>query len=63
MPGALRIIREAAILYLQHAAEQCDSFTDPNALARFWRIKIGLLSHEVFQVGYLDTAYHLLRAK
>jgi len=60
-PVALRIIREAASLYLQQAAEQYDSFTDPSALARFWRIKIGSLSHEVFQVGYLDTAYRLLR--
>src|SRR5438093_11008065 len=60
-PVALRIIREAASLYLQQAAEQCDAFTDPSALARFWRLKIGSLLHEVFQVGYLDTAYHLLR--
>ena len=58
---ALRIIREAASLYLQQTAEQCDAFTDPSALARFWRIKIGALSHEVFQVAYLDTAYRLLR--
>ena len=47
-PAALRIIREAASLYLQQAAEQCDSFTDPSALARFWRKQIGSLSHEVF---------------
>src|SRR5262249_5714780 len=60
-PVALRIIREAASLYLQQTAEQYDSFTDPSALARFWRLKIGSLSHEVFQVGYLDTTYHLLR--
>jgi DNA repair protein RadC len=60
-PVALRIIREAASLYLQQAAEQYDSFTDPSALARFWRTKIGALAHEVFEVGYLDTAYRLLR--
>jgi len=60
-PVALRIIREATSLYLQQAAEQYDSFADPSALARFWRLKIGSLSHEVFQVGYLDTTYHLLR--
>jgi DNA repair protein RadC len=60
-PVALRIIREAASLYLQQAAEQHNAFADPDALARFWRAKVGALSHEVFQVGYLDTAYHLLR--
>lgn len=60
-PIALRIIRETASLYLQQSAEQCDSFTDPEALSRFWRAKIGALPHEVFQVGYLDTGYRLLR--
>ena len=60
-PVALRIIRETANLYLQQVAEQQESFSDENALARFWRAKIGSLSHEVFQVGYLDSAYRLLR--
>lgn len=60
-PVALRIIREAANLYLQQTAEVRDSFTDPEALSRFWRAKIGVLSNEVFQVGYLDSGYHLLR--
>ena len=60
-PIALRIIREAASLYLQQAAEQRDSFADPEALFLFWRTKIGALPHEVFQVGYLDSAYRLVR--
>lgn len=60
-PVALRIIREAATLYLQQAAEQQDSLADPNALQCFWRSKIGALPHEVFQVGYLDSGYRLLR--
>ena len=60
-PVALRIIREAANLYLQQSAERRDSFTDPEALSRFWRTKIGALPNEVFQVGYLDSGYRLLR--
>lgn len=60
-PVALRIIRETASLYLRQSAEQQDAFTDPDALARFWQVKIGALSHEVFQVGYLDSGYRLLR--
>ncbi len=60
-PVALRIIREAANLYLQQAAEQQDSFADAESLFRFWRAKIGALRNEVFQVGYLDSAYRLLR--
>jgi DNA repair protein RadC len=60
-PIALRILREAASLYLQQVAEQRDSFADPDLLTHFWRTKIGSLPHEVFEVGYLDTGYHLLR--
>lgn len=60
-PVALRIVREAATLYLQQSAEQHDSFADSDALHRFWRAKIGALPHEVFQVGYLDSGFRLLR--
>jgi DNA repair protein RadC len=60
-PVALRIIRETANLYLQQAAERRDSFADPEALFLFWRMKIGPLSNEVFQVGYLDSGFHLVR--
>lgn len=58
---ALRIIREAACLYLQQSTEQVDSLANPEALVGFWRMEIGALSNEVFQVGYLDSAYRVLR--
>src|SRR2546426_407478 len=32
-----------------------------SGLARFWRLRIGALSNEVFQTGYLDSGYRLLR--
>ncbi len=38
---ALRVIREAAALYLQQSAERQDSLTNPEALAGYWRMKIG----------------------
>jgi DNA repair protein RadC len=60
-PVALRIIREAASLYLQQVAEMRDSFADAETLFLFWRMKIGALPNEVFQVGYLDSGYRLLR--
>lgn len=60
-PVALRIIREAANLYLQQSAEHRESLVEHEDLERFWRAKIGALSNEVFQVGYLDAAYRLLR--
>lgn len=60
-PTALQIVRVAATLYLQQSAERRDFLADPNHLAAFWRMRIGALQHEVFQVGYLDSAYRLLR--
>jgi len=60
-PAALKIIRAAATLYLQQNAEGRDILSDPLQLAVFWRMRIGGLANEVFQVGYLDSAYRLLR--
>ena len=60
-PVALRIIREVASLYLQQSAESRDALADPYVLARFWRMRIGALANEVFQAGYLDSGYRLLR--
>lgn len=60
-PVALQIVRAAADLYLQQQAEQTESFADPEALRRFWRLRIGALPHEVFEVGYLDSSLRLLR--
>lgn len=60
-PVALRIIREAANLYLQQSAEQAESLSDFEVLSRFWRSKIGAIAREVFHVAYLDSGLRLLR--
>lgn len=60
-PVALQIIKAAATLYLQQSAEGRDSLADPERLASFWRMRIGALPNEVFEVGYLDSGYRLLR--
>jgi len=60
-PIALKLVRELANLYLQQVAEEQESLADPEVLYYFWRINIGALPHEVFQVGYLDGAYRLLK--
>lgn len=60
-PVALRIIRAAATLYLQQSAEGRESLAESDQLAAFWRMRIGALHHEVFQVAYLDSGYRLLR--
>ena len=57
----LRVIREAATLYLQEASEGAEVLRDPQRLADFWRMRIGALGHEVFAVAYLDSAHRLLR--
>ena len=60
-PVALQIIKAAATLYLQQSGEGRDSIADPVRLADFWRMRIGALQNEVFEVAYLDSAYRLLR--
>jgi len=60
-PVALRIIREAANLYLQQVAEERTSLREPETLHWFWRSRLGALRNEVFEVAYLDSAYTLLR--
>src|SRR5205085_9218509 len=60
-PVAFRIIKAAATLYLQQTGEGRDSLADHGRLADFWRMRIGALHNEVFEVAYLDSAYRLLR--
>ena len=60
-PTALQIIKAAATLYLQQGSEAGDSLADSDRLSRFWRMRIGTLSNEVFEVGYLDSGYRLMR--
>lgn len=60
-PVALKIIRAAATLYLQQSAEGAEILLEPSRLSAFWRMRIGSLLNEVFQVAYLDSAGRLLR--
>lgn len=60
-PAALKIIREAATLYLQEGAEQGPCLALHDDLVSFWRMRIGALTNEVFEVGYLDTRRCLKR--
>lgn len=60
-PVALKVVKSVATLYLQQEAENRDILSDPLHLSSFWRMQIGALQNEVFQVGYLDSAYRLMR--
>lgn len=59
-PVALRLIREAASLYLRQDLEEKPILNSIDKLADFWRIRIGDLKHEVFEVAYLDRSYGLM---
>lgn len=60
-PIALKIMRAVATLYLQQNNERGEILSDATKLGDFWRMKIGSLTNEVFQAGYLDSASRLLR--
>ena len=56
----LKVIRDAAELYLLKSSEQREALHEPGSLTDFWRMYIGNLKHEVFGVAYLDAACRLL---
>ncbi len=57
---SLKVIREAATLYLLETSEEALVLNEPEKLSDFWRMRIGHLKHEVFAVAYLDSAHRLL---
>lgn len=61
-PVALKVIKAAAGLYLQQSAEAAEPPAVPGRLAELWRLQIGRLPNEVFQVAFLDSSGRLLRA-
>ncbi|MCS7002686.1 MAG: DNA repair protein RadC, partial [Dehalococcoidia bacterium] len=61
-PIALRIIRETANLYLQQEAEARETLDSLDAVTRLWRSRLGGLTHEVFEIAYLDAGLKLLRS-
>ena len=60
-PVTLRVIREAASLYLQQRAEEATVLASPESLKSFWRTRLGGLRNEVFEVAHLDSASRLMR--
>ena len=59
-PVALRIVKAAATLYLRQESAGRDTLADPSRLEAFWRMRLGGLRIEVFEVAYLDSAHRLL---
>jgi DNA repair protein RadC len=58
---SLRLIRETANIYLLQTAEAQEFMGDWEVMTRFWRMKIGALPNETFNVAYLDSGLRLLR--
>lgn len=60
-PVALQIVRAAAVRYLEQAAAQQDLSLSREAIVDTWRMRIGPLRNEVFEVALLDSGGRLLR--
>ncbi|HEV8719940.1 MAG TPA: DNA repair protein RadC [Candidatus Binatia bacterium] len=60
-PVALQLIKAAATLYLQQSTEGKEVVADSQSLAAFWRLRIGGLANEVFEVAYLDSGLRMMR--
>lgn len=58
---ALGLVRETATLYLREATEQAESRHTAERLSEFWRLRMGSLANEVFEVAYLDSGHRLIR--
>src|SRR6185503_15413165 len=60
-PVALKVVREAATLYLKQAAEERLDLSSFETLENFWRLRLGGLPHEEFHAAYLDSSHRLLK--
>lgn len=60
-PVALRVVKETMTYYLHQRAEERPVLDSVDALVDLWRARLGELSHEVFEVAYLDHAYRLMK--
>lgn len=60
-PVALQIVRATAVRYLEQGAARQDLTLAREAIADAWRMRIGALRNEVFEVALLDSGGRLLR--
>ena len=60
-PVALRVIREAASLYLLQTVEGRDILNSTDKIEALFRSRLSGLNREVFEAAYLDKAFRLLK--
>ena len=58
--AGLKLVRDAAGLYLRQKAEARVSWTEFSVMADYWRLQLGGLRHEEFHVAYLDSSHQVL---
>ena len=58
-PVALKILKAAATLYLQQESEAGEFLADPSRLENFWRMRLGALTNEVFEVAVSRQGGHV----
>lgn len=56
----LAIIRDLATHYLQTKTKRKSLFKNNTELVNFWKLRLGSLPYEVFEVAYLDHHYWLM---
>ena len=56
----LNLIKAFSVYYLQQKTSDVCIFDNNEALINFWKVRLGGLKHEVFEVAYLDSGYRLL---
>jgi DNA repair protein RadC len=58
---SLKLVRQTTNLYLQQSAETRECLSNWDTMTQFWRMKIGALTNETFNIAYLDSGLRLLR--
>lgn len=56
----LKLIKSFSEYYLQQKSTEAPLFSNNQSLVDFWKIRLGRLKYEVFEIAYLDNTYHLL---
>jgi DNA repair protein RadC len=56
----LSILKELAAYYLQEKTKRGPLFKNNEELVNFWKLRLGNLTYEVFEVAYLDQHYRLM---
>lgn len=60
-PVAIKIVKGAASVYMLQMSQDDSEHADASKLIDMWRMRLGTLRNEVFEVAYLDSGNRLLK--